>query len=390
MHPTVRDAFCTDLELAQEQVRTAVVDKRARSSQTHWGLWVDFCEELGQDPWFQDGSDPIPYLQVFAVRYRSGRIAPRGKPVRSSTVSDALRNIGQAFTGVGARDPRLDAHGKMDFRLSRQLRKYTKDDPPAQRVKPIPLSVVTAILDGAHAMASADDFKCIADMICIAFYFLMRPGEYNDSGTNTPFRMQDVKLYRRGQPVDWRHASDLEFGQVDSVSLTFTTQKNGVKGEVISHGCTNHALACPVKAVVRRLRYLRSQGAPETAMLCTWLEVHNGVTRRRTVKAKMVTAALRAGILNVDPLGIQLDIKPDEVDSRSLRAGGATALLCAGLDFNIIQLMGRWKSDAMIRYLHVSADPHTRRYAQRMFDSGNYRFNPGWYVPAMPLNPQEA
>jgi hypothetical protein len=41
--------------------------------------------------------DPFPILQVFAQRYRDGRIAPRNNVVRSDTVSDTVRAVGQVF-----------------------------------------------------------------------------------------------------------------------------------------------------------------------------------------------------------------------------------------------------------------------------------------------------
>ena len=75
------------------------------------------------------------------------------------------------------------------------------------------------------------------------------------------------------------------------------------------------------------------------------------------------------------------DIKPSQVEARSLRAGGATAMLIAGIDSNTIQLIGRWKSDAMLRYLHVSANPAMRQYARLMFTQGAMAFNPGTTVP---------
>ena len=43
------------------------------------------------------------------------------------------------------------------------------------------------------------------------------------------------------------------------------------------------------------------------------------------------------------------------ISCRSLRPGGATALLCAGVDDETIKLIGRWQSDAMLRYLRVDA-----------------------------------
>ena len=102
MHPSIRDAFSNDLFTAQEAVRTGVVDKRSKSSSAQWKSWLEFCQELSVDPWFSDDQDPIPYIQVFAARYRDGRLSASGKPVRSSTVEDAIRSIGQAYKAVGA------------------------------------------------------------------------------------------------------------------------------------------------------------------------------------------------------------------------------------------------------------------------------------------------
>jgi hypothetical protein len=88
-----------------------------------------------------------------------------------------------------------------------------------------------------------------------------------------------------------------------------------------------------------------------------------------------VRNALRKSLIAIGPAN--LGIKPAEIDARSLRAGGARALLCANVDPHSIQLLGRWKSDTMIRYLHVSATPHVRQFARQMFSSGQSSFNPG-------------
>ena len=51
-------------------------------------------------------------------------------------------------------------------------------------------------------------------------------------------------------------------------------------------------------------------------------------------------------------------------------------MLCAKVDKDLTQLQGRWKSDAMIWYLHVSASPEVETFAQRMFKAGNFSFFP--------------
>ena len=50
--------------------------------------------------------------------------------------------------------------------------------------------------------------------------------------------------------------------------------------------------------------------------------------------------------------------------------------MMAGVDTDHICLMGRWKSDAMFRYLRIQAAAHARGFAQKMLDSGAYTFAP--------------
>ena len=108
MDPLARDAFRGDLRLATEAVRARVVPSRARAATGHWKLWLTFCDSLRIDPYLQEsvaGFDGIPFLQVFAMRYRLGDIAPRGNAVRARTVEDALRSIAQEMAAVGSPDP---------------------------------------------------------------------------------------------------------------------------------------------------------------------------------------------------------------------------------------------------------------------------------------------
>jgi hypothetical protein len=52
------------------------------------------------------------------------------------------------------------------------------------------------------------------------------------------------------------------------------------------------------------------------------------------------------------------------------------ALLCSGVDTDVIRLVGRWKSDEMLRYLHVQALPHTTALAHDMVRHGAFSLLP--------------
>ena len=282
---------------------------------------------------------------------------------------------------MGATDIRRDRSGNTDFRLDRQLRSYAKEDPPSARVKPVPIQVVVEALRIAYAPTQLDDgLRAVADMICIGYYYLMRPGEHTKNSTDTAFRLIDVALYREQTRLNLLTAPVEQLQQASSLTLEFTTQKNGVKGEKITHGRSGHPLACPVLAVVRRVCYHRLHQSPNTSPLCQYYDT---VGRVHFVRSKDITVMLQT-IIRLWPVTYPtdpLDIQPHEVTARALRAGGATALLVAGVDTNTVQLVGRWKSDAMIRYLHVMATPAVHTYAAKMYSGGHYSFRPGLAVP---------
>jgi hypothetical protein len=197
MQPLVRDDFLSDFCAVQETIRAGVVPSRATKAANTWKLWLAFCREHNINPWFLSNFDPLPFLQVFGQRYRQGRFSPCNQPVRAGTVADSIRMMGQTYRQLGTRDFRLDKFtGQFDFRLQRQLKAFEKNDPTPTRVKPVPLQLLQHIVTTAHKSTHTSDAnKAIADKACLAFFHLLRPGEYTYQKNNAPFRLQDVSLY---------------------------------------------------------------------------------------------------------------------------------------------------------------------------------------------------
>jgi len=52
------------------------------------------------------------------------------------------------------------------------------------------------------------------------------------------------------------------------------------------------------------------------------------------------------------------------------------ALLCARVDTDIIQLLGHWRSDEMLHYLHVQSFPLVAPLASQMLRQGTYTLIP--------------
>ena len=275
---------------------------------------------------------------------------------------------------MGAPDPRSDSDGKVDFRLRRMLSAYSKDDPAPNRVKPVPVPVLRRILTVAAAATDAHA-KATADMICLAFFFLLRPGEYVVSqAESTPFEIKDVQLFLGQRRLNLVTASEAELLSATFASLTFDKQKNSVRGEVIGHAPSGDPVLCSVRALARRIIHLRSNNAPLTTPLASAYTA-SGLQQ---VRPRHITEALR---LAVTFLGPSLGFLPGDVSARCLRAAGANALLCGGVDTDVIRLLGRWRSDEMLRYLHTQVGPLLRGFSQRMLSGGAFTLIPNQEVP---------
>ena len=165
-----------------------------------------------------------------------------------------------------------------------------------------------------------------------------------------------------------------DLSRVTFATLTFTTQKNGVCGEVIGLGRSGDPAFCPVLALTRRIQHLREHSAPaDTPLTSYWTG-----TCFRPVTPADITAALRTSTAAIGP---GVGFLPKDISARSLRAAGAMALLCAQVDDDIIRLIGRWRSDEMLRYLHVQAEPVMRHFARRMLSGGTFTLLPNQDVP---------
>lgn len=380
MSPACADEFRSDLVLIQKAVQSGVTVQRASAQERHYERWVEFCvNDLRMDPDLSQLEDPIPVLQVFALRYRDGRLAPSNRSVKSRTVEDALRAVAQKHSLLGAPDPRFNVHGKIDVRLSRLLRSYTLADAPPVRVKPVPVTIVMQALRAAHRLPTTPRTVVTADILTVAFFYLLRPGEYaGTTHAEQPFLIRDVLLHLGTRQLD-PYASPLhEIQAATAASYTLTHQKNGVGNETISHGRSSHELCCPVRASIRLLLYHRQH---QTAIDKPIASYYSSPTRLVRITAKDVSTCLTTAATILQP---STGINPAELTARSLRAGGAMALLCANVDFDSIKLVGRWKSDTMVKYLHAQAQPIMQRLSARMFNNGQYSFLPTELVPAAP------
>jgi hypothetical protein len=272
---------------------------------------------------------------------------------------------------MGSADPRLDSHGSIDLRLSHQLRHYSKNDPPPRRVQPIPLPVLKHLVHMVtNDPASTESRQAIRDLVILAYYFLMRPGEYCTTpgeDASHPFHLDEVELWRGPRQFDLATASDHELLTSTFCMLVFSDQKNANRGEKVGHATSGDHSFCPVRALARRVLHLRRNQAPPHTPIHCYYEQFRG--RQLRVPSASINLCLKqaALLLGVDPLDITV---------KAMRATGAMALITARIDGDLIRLLGRWQSDAMLRYLHVQAVPVLQNFARAMNTHGQLQALP--------------
>lgn len=359
-------SFRADLLIVQAKINAGVVPSRNRADRRLWEVWCTFVSSLNLDPYLSTIRDKVPILQVFADRVRRGELALDGAPMRARSAEAYLRAVGQAHARMGRPDPRKDNFGKTDWRIGRQFKAYKKEDPPPGRVKPVPISLIHKNFEYQHQLGTPKSLV-LAYVVYVAFYFLMRPGEYCDSSAEShPFCLKDVRLWVGGRAIDPLRAPFPVLRRSTFCALVFTDQKNCVRNEMIGHGASGHRYACPVRSLVELVILTRQAGGGANSPLGMF---RNYGCPASMLSAKDVTAALRQ---QARLYGDTVGITESDISARSLRNAGAQALLNAGVDTDRIGLIGRWKSGALLRYLIVQARPVMQGFASRMLRGGDY------------------
>ena len=194
---------------------------------------------------------------------------------------------------------------------------------------------------GRAAARSPRDNAAYRAAIIFAWLFLLRAGEYSDT-TNRHgevrfcvLRLGDLALYRGDGAVCCLDDTD----SATAVSIAL----RGSKTDQARTGCVRSLKATggpidPV-AAVRDLLGLYSTlelASPQTPLFC--------LDSGRPVSSLEITAELRAA-------AVALGLEPSRYATHSLRRGGATALVAAGVESEVVRRWGRWLSDTWRRYI---------------------------------------
>jgi hypothetical protein len=208
---------------------------------------------------------------------------------------------------------------------------YTKEDPPTRKMLPVESDVPELLVEMGYNDSGTAHTRAVGDLVLIAFYYLLRIGEYtvkgkrNNTKQTVQFKLEDVTFYKKTRHGQLRclpknAPADLKL-LADSATLKLDNQKNGWKGVCVNQESNGERFYCPNWALGRRVVHLHSHKASKSSFLSTFYQ--DGTTC--DVIGEDISKGLKmAATLLVYPetRGIPIEL----INTHSLRCGGANAL----------------------------------------------------------------
>jgi hypothetical protein len=354
----LRHRYASDFRLADDGFHTGRVVASTKGRENCWDRWAAYVGPMGVDSYLQDTPFTIRVrlLSGFAGRVWTGYYG-RGKQVQACSVSGAITAVGQAIALATNTNPtKIVGLDKLLPWLQQMLDGFRKADPPTTKQLPVEEDVPEYLVNLGHEPKAMELDRTISDLVMIAFYYLLRIGEYttkaawNDSKQTEEFKMGDITFFKKDKQGNLRtlprDAPDDQIASADGATLKLDNQKNGWKGVCVYQKTNGDAIHCPVQALGHRYLHLRQHGAAKKTILSAYY--YGG--KRFDVTANHISAALKLAASALE-YPIQKGISINRINTHSLRSGGANALALAGYSDTQIQKMGRWRGATFKEYV---------------------------------------
>jgi hypothetical protein len=162
---------------------------------------------------------------------------------------------------------------------------------------------------------------------------------------------QNLVFFKEGKILPHDH---LFLETADSFTVSFEFRKRDDCDDQVTQFATKHPLFCPVKIAARRVPATRP---PSTQLLSVWMG--DGVTSTpvRDSLSYAISSPRRGG---------PFDLYSDDVDLHSLRASAAISMYLNDVPVVTIMLLGRWSSNAFLRYIRPQVQQFSRGVASKM------------------------
>lgn len=350
------------------------VEATTEAREKVWDDWKAFCEDVGVPPYL-DGCDFSTIARVATMYGGKLRQGKRGRPVSAGTVRAGLGGVATTIALDTGEQPLHQKDGNNYIKpVQHMLAGFKNFDPAVEKKLACAPDLPHFACEWAYRAGTGPQQQAIGDLIVIAYYYLLRIGEYTTKvrrkkKTRTrQFRAKDVTFYSRNKWGDLvalpRNASTAQIMAAEAATLRISNQKNGHAGACVHHSTIEGAaMVCPIRALGRRYLHIREHaGRREEAFLCSyWDDVGRGDITDGAIRYAIKHAAR---VLDYPARGIPIK----RVDTHSLRSGGACALKLAGYGETEIKKMGRWapESQAFLEYIQQQLSTFSAGMASAM------------------------
>jgi len=172
------------------------------------------------------------------------------------------------------------------------------------------------------------------------------------------------RFVRNGELIDYDN-NELEFS--NCVSLTFKKQKKDEKMDTVTQmasGDTNLFPVCSAAAIVQRIRGYSGTTAdtPISAVM-----INDRVTQ---ITSENVINALQDAVVAIGEH--RLGITKDQIGTHLIRLGAAMAMYLGECAMFTIVLVGRWLSDAFLRYIRKQVMEFSQNVLMKMLTYQNF------------------
>jgi hypothetical protein len=344
----------------------------------HWKWWIKFLSEYGleENPYLV-GFDPEFIVRLLGSFTQAVRDCWFGQPrggnegIGSGTCSEAVASVAKAFTNAGLPDPRLNKSGKMALFLQRQLKGMKNADPGTAHQKALSIGIICALCCRPTTCITLLVFQ---DLILLAFFFAMRSCEYlcvTGERRTKPLSMGSFMFIKDHRILPLDSPEEL-LASADAVALTFAYQKNDERDETVTQSATGHAYLCPVKVAARIVKRMQRWGLNETSYIYTYVG-HSGV--KFDLTSTDALKFLRDYVKSIDFTSLGLKSEKD-IGLHSIRSSAAMAMYLNHVPVYTIMLLGRWSSDAFLRYIRKQVEQFSAGVSARMISTGQFHHVP--------------
>jgi hypothetical protein len=220
---------------------------------SHCRLYLLNCQGLSLPP-----RNVKDMLLTFAVAMGEGQYGI-GRQFKVQSVTTALQAVAQRYILDGHSNPRhaSPAQHTVNLPIAQLIKKFKDNDPPLQPKLAILVSTIQKI---AMKYKFSAHHEAVADLVVVAFFYLLWVGEYTTSLREHEKRMvllrkYDVQLWKDGNLLD--HELELKaLLTADSATISIANTKNGTKRAVVHHNAIGGVI-CPVAALARQIANLR-------------------------------------------------------------------------------------------------------------------------------------